>query len=119
MNNQAHIKGEYWFTFNITTMFLNETVTIHGRNLITFLGESFFLTRAFDNEFTPIQYIVLGKSNITPDKQDIDLGNETLRLKPKFKVDLQSKQLILEADAEAKQMNGICEIGAHNGEVLI
>lgn len=100
-------------------MFMNETLTIRGENLITFLGESFFLTRAFDNEFPPIKYIVLGKSNVTPDKQDIDLGNETLRLTPRKKVDLHQKQLILEAEVEAKSIEGVCEIGAHNGEVLI
>lgn len=117
--NNYQIKGAYQFEIPVQGMFLDRKLIIKGKNLITFLGESFFLTRAFDNEFPPIKYIVLGRSNITPDKQDLDLGNETLRLVPKKKVDLQSKKLMLEANIEAKSIEGICEIGAHNGEVLI
>ena len=37
---------------------------IRGNNIITLLGESFFMNRAINNEFDPLKYIVFGNSSI-------------------------------------------------------
>ena len=79
-----NIKGHY-------TIKCGEKV-IRGNNLITLLGESFFMNRSVNNEFEPIQYIVLGTSSIKATKSDVNLGNETVRKKCVSEVNLNAKQ---------------------------
>lgn len=92
---------------------------IRGNNLITLLGESFFLNRAVNNEFTPISYIVLGNSSIQAIKSDISLGNETVRKKCVCEVDLKTKQILLTCSCTASEILGVTEIGVANDEILI
>ena len=92
---------------------------IRGHNLITKLGESFFLHRMIDNEFQPIQYIVLGNSNIQAKKTDLALGNETVRKKCVTKADLENKQILLECSCTTKEILNTSEIGVATDNVLI
>lgn len=92
---------------------------IRGNNLITLLGESFFLNRAINNEFSPINYIVLGNSSISALKSDMSLGNETVRKKCVCEVDLETKQILLTCSCTADEILGTTEIGVANDDVLI
>ena len=92
---------------------------IRGHNLITFLGESFFLHRMIDNEFNPIEYIVLGNSNIQVKKSDLSLGNETVRKKCVTKADLENKQIYLECSCTTKEIINTSEIGVATDTALI
>lgn len=112
-------KGNYKIHIPIQGMFLNKTITLHNQNIITFLGESFFLNRAIGNELSPIQYICLGNSANIPRKKDINLGNETIRKKCVKTVDSDKKTIKLSASFQAKEIQGTKEIGIHNGEILI
>lgn len=114
-----NIKGSYTFNIPLQGMFMNEIIKIHHNNIITLLGESFFLNRAINEEFNPIQYICIGNSSNLPKKNDLQLGNETLRKKCTRNVDLDKKQIILSANFSAKEILGTTEIGAANDSILI
>lgn len=105
--------------YKITIPIQGKKLTIHKHNIITLLGESFFLNRAIGNELPPIQYICLGNSTNRPRKKDIKLGNETIRKKCVRTVDLDKKLIRLTASFQAKEIQGTKEIGVHNGEILI
>ena len=108
-------KGNYKIHIPIQGMFLNKTITLHNQNIITILGESFFLNRAIGNELSPIQYICLGNSANIPRKKDINLGNETIRKKCVKTVDSDKKTIKLSASFQDKEIQGTKEIGIHNG----
>ena len=91
----------------------------YGENLITLLGESFFLNRAINSQLNPIQYIVLGNSSIKAKKTDTNLGNETVRKQCTRTVDLDKKQIILSCDCTATEVENTSEIGVHTGEILV
>ena len=105
-------KGSY-------TIRAGETLIREGHNIITLLGESFFLNRAINNEFTPITYIVLGNSSVQAIKSDIALGNETCRKKCVCEVNLETKQILLTCSCTAKEILLTSEIGVANEEILI
>lgn len=92
---------------------------IRGCNLITLLGESFFMNRIVNNTFEPLKYIVLGNSSIQAKKSDITLGNETVRKRCATEVNLNTKQIVLYASCSAEEILGVTEIGAANDELLI
>lgn len=114
-----NIKGSYTFNIPLQGMFLNELLQVHKSNIITLLGESFFLHRAIDDEYGQIQYICLGNSSNTPQKTDLQLGNETIRKKCAKTVDLDKRQIVLSASFSAKEIIGTTEIGVANDEILI
>ena len=97
----------------------NGKVILVGENLITLLGESFFMNRAVNQHFNPIQYILLGTSSARPKKSDISLGNLTVKKQVVSSVDLNTKKILLNATFEASEVLGTCEIGVSNGDVLI
>lgn len=113
------INGRYTIRIPFTNMFMNTVMEITQHNIITLLGESFFLNRAINDEFTPIQYICLGNSAIHPTKNDLALGNETIRKKCIKKVELDKNQIKLTCSFKASELAGACEIGTHNGDILI
>ena len=90
-----------------------------GENLITLLGESFFLNRSVNNSFEPIEYILFGNSSIQAKKSDIRLGNETVRKKCSSEVNLDKKQIILTCTCSASEIIDTSEIGVANDSVLI
>ena len=92
---------------------------IRRNNIITLLGESFFLNRAVNNEFDPIKYIVFGNSSIKARKSDYTLGNETVRKRCVSEVNLETKQIILSCSCSAKEILGTTEIGVANDDILI
>lgn len=92
---------------------------IKRNNIITLLGESFFLNRAINNEFNPIKYIVLGNSSVQAKKYDISLGNETVRKRCVSEVNLETKQIILSCSCTASEILGATEIGVANDEILM
>ena len=106
------IKGSYIFK-------QKDKIILEGNNLITLLGESFFMNRAVNQHFEPIKYIMLGSSNARPKKSDVHLGNLTVKKQVASSVDLNNKRIILEATFEAGEVLGTCEIGVANDDVLI
>ena len=97
----------------------NNKVILKGNNLITLLGESFFMNRAVNQHFEPIKYILLGSSNARSKKTDVSLGNLTVKKQVTSSVDLTNKKIILEATFEAGEVLGTCEIGVANDDILI
>lgn len=96
-----------------------DKIILEGENLITLLGESFFMNRSINEHFEPIQFILLGTSSARPKKSDVALGNMTVKKRVTSSVDLLNKKIILEATFEAGEVLGTSEIGVSNGEVLI
>jgi len=96
-----------------------DKIILKGNNIITLLGESFFMNRSVNQHFEPIQYIELGSSNARPKKSDMSLGNLTVKKQVTSSVDLLNKKIILEATFEAGEVLGTCEIGVANDDVLI
>jgi len=96
-----------------------DKILLTGNNIITLLGESFFMNRAVNQHFDPIQYIVLGSSNSRPKKSDVNLANLTVKKQVESSVDLTNKKIILKATFEAGEVLGTCEIGVANDDILI
>ena len=92
---------------------------IRGTNLITLLGNSFFLNRMINNEFEPISHIVLGNSRIQAKTTDISLGNVTVKKKCVTEVNVGKKQIVLFASCTAKEILNTSEIGVLSGDILI
>ena len=69
-----------------------DKILLTGNNIITLLGESFFMNRAVNQHFEPIQYIVLGSSSARPKKSDVNLGNLTVKKQVESSVDLTNKK---------------------------
>ena len=110
--NLRKLHGHYCFK-------QNGKVILEGDNLITLLGESFFLNRAINNHFNPIQYIVLGSSSAKPKKSDGGLGNLTVKKQVATLADLDLKQIILTATFEAGEVINTTEIGVTNDEDIL
>lgn len=106
------IKGEYMFT-------QDDKILLHGYNLITLIGESFFMNRWINNEFEPITKILLGKGTGRPRKTDTKLGKLSITKDAKPSVDLVNKRLSLTVDLTASEVLNTTEIGVSNGDVLI
>lgn len=115
----VNLKGVYTICIPLQTMFLNEKLCIHGENLITLQGESFFMNRWVNAEFEPIKYIVLGKSTARPLKTDTKLGQETVRKECSGKADINLGKLNLTATVSASEILDTTEIGVANDELLI
>lgn len=96
-----------------------DKIIVQKKNLITTLGESFFMNRAINNEFAPVEYIVLGTSPFRAKKSDISLGNETFRKKAITEIDWNLKQIQLTCSCELSEVVNTTEIGTSNGAVLI
>lgn len=107
-----NIKGEYTFTQGDRTL-------LHGENLITLIGESFFMNRWINDEFTPITKILLGKGTARPRKTDTQLSKLSISKDVKPTVDLTNKRLTLTVDLTATEVLNTTEIGVSNGEILI
>lgn len=119
-----NIIGEYCFKIPLTTMFLNEVIRISNKNMITLLGESFFLNRCINDLFNPIQYVCIGSGINAPQKLDDKLGNETKRNTCIQEVDLDNKCLVLTTSFMVEDLIGATEIGVlttnlNGKEVLI
>ncbi len=106
------IKGNYRFT-------QNDKIILEGHNLITLLGESFFLNRWINNEFDPLHLIVLGKGTGRPRKTDTQLGKLSVTKECTANVDLVKKELNLTCDFNASEVIDTTEIGVTNGDILI
>lgn len=106
------INGEY-------TIKTDKQVLVHQENLITSMGESFFLNRWINNELPVITSIVLGKGTSRPLKSDTELGIPIISKICNKTVDLKNKKIVLSCDCNASEIIGTSEIGVTNGEVLI
>ncbi|MDO5849324.1 MAG: hypothetical protein Q4P18_07300 [Methanobrevibacter sp.] len=106
------IKGEYEITQNGKSI-------IRSTNLITQIGESFFLNRWVNDEFDSINRIMLGKGTTRPLKSDSALGNLTTIKQSKYSIDLKNKKIILSCDCKPSEILGTSEIGVGNGEILV
>lgn len=96
-----------------------EKVIVDGTNIITNIGESFFMNRAVNVEFAPLQYIVLGTSSIRAKKTDTGLGHETFRKRANIEINWNTKQILMYVSCNLAEILNTCEIGTSNGEVLI
>lgn len=108
---KMNIQGTYTINIPITTMFLNKTLTLHRHNIITEFGESFFLHRAIDNQFEPIQNILLGNGTTTPRRTNTKLTNQRYSKKPVCTIDNKNKQIKLTANFTITQLLETTEIG--------
>lgn len=106
------IQGKYCFT-------QKNKVILEGHNLITLLGESFFMNRWINNEFEPVTAIVLGKGTGRPRKTDTKLGKLSITKECTTMVDLTNKRLRLTANFNASEVLNTTEIGVSNGNILI
>ncbi|WP_407422043.1 hypothetical protein [Methanobrevibacter sp.] len=97
----------------------NEKIILQGTNIITRLGESFFMNRLVNSEFKALQYIMLGTSKIQPQKTDLQLGNETVRKKAYYEIDLKKKQIKLSCSCSLSEVLNTTEIGTSEGNILI
>lgn len=105
------ITGEYTITAG------EKTYT--SKNIITLLGESFFLNRMLNNKLNPIEYIVFGNSRNTPERDDMGLGNETVRKKAVKKADIENHSIILTCSCTIEEIEGTSEIGVATDDILI
>lgn len=106
------IQGKYCFK-------QKNKVILEGNNLITLLGESFFMNRWINNEFEPVTSIVLGKGTGRPRKTDTKLGKLSVTKECTTAVDLVNKRLRLTANFNASEVLNTSEIGVSNGNILI
>lgn len=96
-----------------------ERVLVHQKNIITNLGEAFFMNRAVNTEFDPLQYIVLGTSGVRAKKSDTSLGHETFRKKANIEINWNTKQILMYVSCTLSEILNTCEIGTSNGDTLI
>lgn len=87
--------------------------------MITLLGESFLLNSLCNNEFETINQIAVGTGSKKPQKQDLRLGAEKSRKSVQPTVDLTNRQLLLNVQFEASEIQGTTEIGVFAGDTLI
>jgi len=107
------VKGSYTIKTN------TGKILVQRNNLITYMGELFFMNRAVNNEFDPISYILLGNSPFRVAKSDMSLGNETFKKKAIVEVDGNQMQIRLTCSCTLSEIINTCEIGTSNGTVLI
>lgn len=96
-----------------------DKILVNQKNLITNLGESFFMNRAINTEFDPLQYILLGTSSLRAKKTDTSLGHETFRKKAAIEVNWNTKQILMYVSCSLSEIINTCEIGTSNGDTLI
>lgn len=105
------IIGEYCFKIPVINMFINEVMVVKHKNLITNLGESFFMNRCLNDKFNPIQKICIGNGINAPTKTDSKLGNETKRNTCVQIVNNDEKRIILTTKFIGEDLIGVSEIG--------
>lgn len=110
------VKGSYNITVEYQTMHKDYRAVLHGDNLITFLGASFFMNRWKDDKIPPISDIVIGDSDRSPQKTDEAIGNQLIILKPTIRVDLEQMALVMTCNVDPNRIIGACEIGVRNGD---
>lgn len=106
------VKGSY-------TISQKDKILVEKNNLITNMGELFFMGRAVSSEFNPISHILLGTSPLSVKKTDVNLGNETFRKKAIIETDWDSKQIKLSCTCSISEIVNTCEIGTSNNNMLI
>ena len=106
-----NINGVYTFKIPLTTMFMNTEIRLTGHNIITEFGESFFLHRCIDDNFEPIQNILLGNGTKVPRRTDTRLTNPRYTKKCVCTTDNKKKQIILTASFTVNQLLESTEIG--------
>lgn len=94
-------------------------VIVAGENLITSLGESFFMNRWCNDGFEPIKYIVFGKGTARPTKSDANLGKLTAKKECSYKVNIREKKVELTCELTPSEALGLSEIGVSNGDFLL
>lgn len=107
------IKGSYKIRTN------TGQILVEKNNLITNMGELFFMNRAVNSELPTISYIHLGNNPFRVKKTDMNLGNETVKKKAIVEVDGNQKQIRLITSCTLSEIINTCEIGTSNGEILI
>ena len=107
-----NVKGKY-------KICQNNQIIREGENLITQLGEGFFLNRCVNNETNPMKYIVIGNGDTVPLKTDDRLGNELVRKTASATANLNEISVDLICSFSASEIMGVSEIGVANDKILI
>ena len=94
-------------------------IILEGDNLITFYGEIFLLNRCINDDFKPLQYLVLGNGKNIPLKTDRQLGNETCRHECYKQADINTNSIVLTNSFTGEEIRGITEIGVATDDFLI
>ena len=103
MNLEVH--GEYTFKDE------NGKILLHKSNLITNIGEEYFLERWITNTSDILNVVSVGKGSNPPNKNDTDLQLTFARTTPNKSIDYVNNQIILEASFKASSINKTTEIG--------
>lgn len=120
-----NVNGIYTFKIPITTMFINTILEVHGHNIITIPGEAFFLYRCISNDLiNELGTVAIGNGTAPPKRTDRRLGNETARKKATTTVNPSTKQIVLNCNFTAEEIQDTTEIGVlttnkEGGDVLI
>ena len=122
--NNSQVKGIYEYTINIPTMFNNYVLKITNHNIITFVGEEFFLEKWCNPNYTNvIDTVSVAKSSesITSNearKSDTSLNNSTIinftdlvfeNNKTYLKITVNSN--VDGNDLTGDDLNDVCEVG--------
>ena len=129
------IKGEYYFTITITTMFHNHTLNMKEHNLITNNGIQFFLNKALynpkiiqneindettyeiDDDYGIIGYVGVGTNNEPAQVTDNHLTNETVFYDTKTKIE--DNKIILTVNTTGENIDGTSEIGVYTTKNIL
>lgn len=113
------VKGAYTFCSRLQNMFLDTEIKVEHNNLITLLGESYFLNRWCNSEFNTINYVALGTGTRKAQKRDNGLVAETVRRQIQPVVDLNNKTVYFTVDFEASEIKDTTEIGVFCDDILV
>lgn len=107
-----HVKGKY-------RICQEDKIIYESENLITTLGDYFFLNRCINNEYTPMKYIVIGNGESVPLKSDESLGNLLTKKTASRIANLNEKAVDLKASFTASEIIGTTEIGVMNNDNVL
>lgn len=109
MENKQNIIGVYRYKINIPTMFHNYEMYIKNHNLITYIGEDYFIERWINNDYGLINKILLGKQGITPSKSKKTIDNATEITD--ITLSNRKTSLLITTEVKGTDVNDVNEIG--------
>ena len=109
MENKQNIIGIYSYKITIPTMFNTYEAHIKNHNLITYIGEDYFIERWINNKYGVINRILLGKNGIKPskNKKTITDAEEITNITTSNR----RTSLLISAEVNGNQVNEVNEIG--------
>lgn len=108
--NKTNILGVYSFNINISTMFNEYKMKVTNHNLITNVGERYFLERWVSNNSDVINRIGLVQEDTVALKTDTELPDNT-NLKEIDSYHIEPSKLILKLELVGSELDGVNGIG--------